>query len=135
MATAASRSMETRVAMAMEESRSLETRTGRDEGRDEVREKAISFYLANLPKYISDKEHWLECRNYGHVVDAYIAKKRDKQGRRFAFARFIKVRNIEKMLKSLNYLKLRGMKISVNLAKFNKRGNGIDEKKVEEQPS
>ncbi|KAI3796763.1 hypothetical protein L1987_39448 [Smallanthus sonchifolius] len=42
------------------------------------RQKAISFFLANLPDFLSGKELWMECHNLGHIVDAFIPVKRDK---------------------------------------------------------
>ncbi|KAL8241087.1 hypothetical protein R6Q59_014442 [Mikania micrantha] len=53
----------------------------------QLKEKATSFFLQNLPEELSEKELWRECINYGHVVDAYIVRKRDIAGRRFGFAR------------------------------------------------
>ncbi|KAD7117817.1 hypothetical protein E3N88_05085 [Mikania micrantha] len=40
----------------------------------QLKEKATSFFLQNLPEELSEKELWRECINYGHVVDAYIVK-------------------------------------------------------------
>ncbi|KAD5962029.1 hypothetical protein E3N88_13502 [Mikania micrantha] len=39
----------------------------------QLKEKATSFFLQNLPEELSEKELWRECINYGHVVDAYIS--------------------------------------------------------------
>ncbi|MFS7949853.1 putative RNA recognition motif domain, nucleotide-binding alpha-beta plait domain superfamily [Helianthus anomalus] len=55
------------------------------------KEKAITFYVSNIHPHISDGDLWTECKNYGQVVDAYIARKLDKRGKRFGFLRFVKV--------------------------------------------
>ncbi|MFS8011739.1 putative RNA recognition motif domain, nucleotide-binding alpha-beta plait domain superfamily [Helianthus anomalus] len=70
----------------------------------ETKEKAITFYVSNIHPHITDDELWTECWNYGHVVDVYIAKKLDKKAQRFGFLRFVKVMDIEKMIKALNQM-------------------------------
>ncbi|KAI3755136.1 hypothetical protein L1987_54931 [Smallanthus sonchifolius] len=47
-------------------------------GSKRRRQKAISFFLTNLPDFLSGKELWMECRNLGHIVDAFIPRKKDK---------------------------------------------------------
>ncbi|KAD6455049.1 hypothetical protein E3N88_09755 [Mikania micrantha] len=89
------------------------------------KEKVISFFLQNLPEEISEKELWWECKCYGQVVDAYIARKRDAQGGRFGFVRFIKVLDAEKMTKALNNLRMGSMKISARVAMYDKGGRKI----------
>ncbi|KAJ0700670.1 putative RNA recognition motif domain, nucleotide-binding alpha-beta plait domain superfamily [Helianthus annuus] len=82
------------------------------------KEKAITFYVSNIHPHISDSELWIECMNYGHVVDAYIARKRDKRGNRFGFLRFIKIKDVEKMTKALCQMSFYGWKIRANVARF-----------------
>ncbi|KAJ0602305.1 putative RNA recognition motif domain, nucleotide-binding alpha-beta plait domain superfamily [Helianthus annuus] len=100
-------------------------RENREEGEiepeynDEARkEKAITFYVTNIHPHISDGELWLESKNYGQVVDAYIARKLDKKGKRFGFLRFTNVKDTEKMIKALNQMSFFGWKIKTNVARF-----------------
>ncbi|GJR39071.1 RNA-directed DNA polymerase, eukaryota [Tanacetum coccineum] len=44
---------------------------------------------------------WKECSVYGTVVDVFIPLKKSKVGKRFAFVRFIKVFNIDRLVKNL----------------------------------
>ncbi|KAJ0443707.1 putative RNA recognition motif domain, nucleotide-binding alpha-beta plait domain superfamily [Helianthus annuus] len=94
----------------------------------EIKEKAITFYVSNIHPHISDGELWTECWNYGHIVDAYIARKLDKKGQRFGFLRFVKVMDIEKMTKALNHMSFFGWKIKANVARFVKVVKKNDQK-------
>ncbi|KAM0043255.1 putative RNA recognition motif domain, nucleotide-binding alpha-beta plait domain superfamily [Helianthus debilis subsp. tardiflorus] len=90
----------------------------KDYDEEQVKEKAITFYASNIHSHIPDIELWIECMNYGHVVDAYIAKKLDKRGNHFGFLRFIKIKDVEKMTKALNQMSFYGWKIRANVARF-----------------
>ncbi|KAJ0576053.1 putative RNA recognition motif domain, nucleotide-binding alpha-beta plait domain superfamily [Helianthus annuus] len=85
---------------------------------DQMKEKAVTFYVSNIHPQISDGELWTECRNYGQIVDAYIAKKLDKKGKRFGFLRFVKITDADKMVKALNQLTFYGWRIRANVARF-----------------
>ncbi|XP_022041338.1 uncharacterized protein LOC110943915 [Helianthus annuus] len=87
--------------------------------RDELsKEKAITFYVSNLHPHITDGELWTESKNYGNIVDAYIAKKLDKRRNKFGFLRFTKVKDVDKMVKALNQMTFFGWRIRVNVARF-----------------
>nr|GEV94330.1 RNA-directed DNA polymerase, eukaryota, reverse transcriptase zinc-binding domain protein [Tanacetum cinerariifolium] len=46
---------------------------------------------------VQDEELWNACKQYGHVVDAFIPDRRSKIEKRFGFVRFIKVFDAERL--------------------------------------
>ncbi|KAI3717702.1 hypothetical protein L1987_69479 [Smallanthus sonchifolius] len=84
--------------------------------------RVTSFFIANLPDSITGEELWEECRNLGHIVDAFIPKKRDSSKGKFGFVRYANVRDIEKLETSLNGILIGGLKVSANVAKYDKYG-------------
>ncbi|XP_022024629.1 uncharacterized protein LOC110924963 [Helianthus annuus] len=85
---------------------------------EDKKEKAVTFYVSNLHPHITDGELWIECKNYGHIVDAYIARKLDKWKNRFGFLRFVNVKDTDKMVKALNQMNFYGWRIRANVARF-----------------
>ncbi|KAI3725837.1 hypothetical protein L1987_65633 [Smallanthus sonchifolius] len=80
-----------------------------------------SFFVSNLPegtKAMDMKECFEE---YGRVVDAYVAAKKDKTGYHFGFVRF---EGMEAQLKEVN---LNNARLSVNLAKYDVEGKANKE--------
>ncbi|GJV86536.1 RNA-directed DNA polymerase, eukaryota [Tanacetum coccineum] len=51
---------------------------------DDVAKISISVFVTNFPDSISSKDLFNACKQYGHVVDSFIATKRSKAGKRFA---------------------------------------------------
>nr|GEV64745.1 RNA-directed DNA polymerase, eukaryota [Tanacetum cinerariifolium] len=60
-----------------------------------------SVFVTNFPEDFIARDLWKVCSDYGTVVDAFIPFKRSKSGKRFAFVRFIKVINLERLLSNL----------------------------------
>ena len=50
-------------------------------------------YITNFPTSMGSKDLWQLCDKHGTVADVYITHKLSKIGRRFAFVRFLKVKN------------------------------------------
>ncbi|GKB99429.1 RNA-directed DNA polymerase, eukaryota [Tanacetum coccineum] len=59
---------------------------------------ATSVYVMNFPKTWEVRDLWKACQVFGRIVDVYIARKMSKLGRRFAFARFIRVCNVDSLI-------------------------------------
>nr|GEU31042.1 uncharacterized mitochondrial protein AtMg00810-like [Tanacetum cinerariifolium] len=57
---------------------------------DEVHKISTSVFISNFPDQFTTKDLFNTCKQYGHVVDAFIPNKRSKAGKRFDFVRFIK---------------------------------------------
>nr|GEV22983.1 RNA-directed DNA polymerase, eukaryota [Tanacetum cinerariifolium] len=60
-----------------------------------------SVYITNFPDNVNSRDLWRECSVYGTVVDVFIPFKKSKAGKRFAFVRFIKVFNLDRLVKNL----------------------------------
>nr|GEZ05293.1 RNA-directed DNA polymerase, eukaryota, nucleotide-binding alpha-beta plait domain protein [Tanacetum cinerariifolium] len=63
--------------------------------------KSHSIYVTNFPDSVSSHDLWRECNAYGTVVDVFIPSKKSQAGKRFAFVRFIKVFNLDRLVKNL----------------------------------
>nr|GEU99330.1 G-type lectin S-receptor-like serine/threonine-protein kinase LECRK1 [Tanacetum cinerariifolium] len=61
-----------------------------------------SVFITNFPDCMSARELWKTCSVYGTVVDVFIPFKKSKAGKRFAFVRFIKVFNLDRLVKNLS---------------------------------
>nr|GFB26722.1 hypothetical protein [Tanacetum cinerariifolium] len=61
-----------------------------------------SVFVSNFPEGCTAKDIWKVCNDYGIVVDVFIPNKKSKVGKRFAFVRFIKVINLDRLIENLN---------------------------------
>ncbi|GKB87664.1 nucleotide-binding alpha-beta plait domain-containing protein, partial [Tanacetum coccineum] len=64
------------------------------------------------------KDLWNTCKQYGNVVDAYIPNTRSKAGNRFGFVRFIKIFDVERLVKNLCTVWVGCQKLHANVARF-----------------
>ncbi|XP_022007510.1 uncharacterized protein LOC110906724 [Helianthus annuus] len=102
-------------------------KTKEDEEWEKVRKKkgageideepSTTILLANLPEGVSRKEIWLECRRYGNITDVFLPFKRDLKGKRFAFVRFNKYRDLVKLVQALNNIWIGDRKVKANVSK------------------
>ncbi|KAJ0703208.1 putative RNA recognition motif domain, nucleotide-binding alpha-beta plait domain superfamily [Helianthus annuus] len=76
------------------------------------------FFITNLPEGCTPWELKCGVANFGEVSGTFVAKKRDKDGRRFGFASFKDVKDISELEKALKGIKLGGCKLIVNIARF-----------------
>ncbi|GKC84592.1 RNA-directed DNA polymerase, eukaryota, nucleotide-binding alpha-beta plait domain protein [Tanacetum coccineum] len=68
---------------------------------DQTRKISKSIFVTNFPDHIRAQDLWNVCNDYGSVVDVYVPFKKSKAGKRFAFIRFIKVFNLERLIGNL----------------------------------
>ncbi|GJZ98269.1 RNA-directed DNA polymerase, eukaryota, reverse transcriptase zinc-binding domain protein [Tanacetum coccineum] len=54
---------------------------------------ATSFYVTNMPPALTSKGLWNVCASHGRLVDAFIANKLSKGGKRFGFIKFLGVKD------------------------------------------
>ncbi|GKB87231.1 RNA-directed DNA polymerase, eukaryota [Tanacetum coccineum] len=87
---------------------------------DDVSKISTSIFITNLSETISAKELFNTCKQYGHVVDAFIPTKRSKDGKMFGFVRFINVLNVERLVNNLCTIWVGRFKFHANIAKFNR---------------
>ncbi|KAK8540423.1 hypothetical protein V6N13_008845 [Hibiscus sabdariffa] len=84
-------------------------------------EGKVTLFVDNLPKSLHWQGLWHIFARHGDVVDAYIANKLNKGGRRFGFVRFKKEVDADRAIERLNGLLVYGNKIFVGLAKYSIR--------------
>ncbi|KAK8689618.1 hypothetical protein V6N13_088332 [Hibiscus sabdariffa] len=106
------------------------------------KQKVVTLFIENLPESLYWQGLWHAFGRHDEVVDAFIARKRSRRGRRFGFVRFANMLDAERAMERLNGFALCGSRMSVSLAKFNTRQDfwrrvSSDETKIHEtvQPS
>ncbi|GKD44031.1 RNA-directed DNA polymerase, eukaryota, nucleotide-binding alpha-beta plait domain protein [Tanacetum coccineum] len=68
---------------------------------DHVIRISKSVFVTNFPDAYGSRDLWKLCETYGKVVDVFIPNRLSKAGKRFAFVRFIKVDDIDRLLSNL----------------------------------
>ncbi|GKB99138.1 RNA-directed DNA polymerase, eukaryota, partial [Tanacetum coccineum] len=85
---------------------------------DQTAKISKSVYVSNFPEGCSSKDLWKVCSEYGTVVDVFIPNKKSKVGKRFAFVRFIKVFNLDRLIQNLNTIWIGRFHLFANLVHF-----------------
>nr|GFC42574.1 RNA-directed DNA polymerase, eukaryota, nucleotide-binding alpha-beta plait domain protein [Tanacetum cinerariifolium] len=85
---------------------------------DEVRSISRSIFVTNFLDSTTAKDLWKICQGYGFVVDVFIPNRKSKAGKRFAFVRFIRVRNIERLVGNISTLWIGRMHLQANVVRF-----------------
>ncbi|GJY81418.1 nucleotide-binding alpha-beta plait domain-containing protein [Tanacetum coccineum] len=93
---------------------------------DDVMKISMSVFVANFPEQTSAKDLWNACKQYGHVVDAFIPNKRSKAGKRFGFVRFIKVFHVELLVGNLCTVWIGTHIIHANATRFHRPKGSIN---------
>ncbi|KAL4555547.1 hypothetical protein LXL04_038169 [Taraxacum kok-saghyz] len=88
---------------------------------DNLGGKACTFFFTNFPEFWETTGLWQEFRRIGTVVDVFVARKRNKTGRKFGFVRFLKVQDVGKMEQELNNLWMNKFKLKANVAKYGRK--------------
>nr|GEV24190.1 RNA-directed DNA polymerase, eukaryota [Tanacetum cinerariifolium] len=86
--------------------------------KDDVNRISNSIYVTNFPKTCSAKDLFNACKQYGHVVDAFIPTKRSKEGKRFGFVQFINIFNVDRLVNNLCTVWIDRVKLQANVARF-----------------
>nr|GEX71343.1 RNA-directed DNA polymerase, eukaryota, reverse transcriptase zinc-binding domain protein [Tanacetum cinerariifolium] len=82
-----------------------------------------TIYITNFPPSTGSKDLWNHCSKHGTFVDVYIARKLSKVGRKFAFVRFLKIKNNESLVNDLNKIWIGSYHLYAAMAKFEKNHN------------
>jgi hypothetical protein len=88
---------------------------------------STTFFFTNFPERYGAKAVFNAFDNLGEVMEVVIPAKRDKGGRRFGFVRFVQVSDIQKLESDLDNMVFGGVKISVNLSRFQRSEGGEEE--------
>nr|GEV63010.1 RNA-directed DNA polymerase, eukaryota [Tanacetum cinerariifolium] len=82
-----------------------------------------SIFLTNFPDDTTSKVLWSVCQTYGTVVDVFIPNRKSKASKRFAFIRFIRVDNVDRLVGNLCTLWIGHMHLHANVARFERTTN------------
>ncbi|GJR46170.1 RNA-directed DNA polymerase, eukaryota, reverse transcriptase zinc-binding domain protein [Tanacetum coccineum] len=85
---------------------------------DNVARISTSIFVTNFPETCSANDLFNTCKQYGHVVDAFIPLKRSKAGKRFGFVRFINVFSVERLVSNLCTIWIDKHKLRANITRF-----------------
>ncbi|PWA58318.1 hypothetical protein CTI12_AA401100 [Artemisia annua] len=85
---------------------------------DEVQKISTSIFVTNFPEYARAKDLCNVCKQYGHVVDAFIPNRRSKASKRFGFVRFIKVFDVDRLVSNLCTLWIGNHDLHANVVRF-----------------
>ncbi|KAK8604718.1 hypothetical protein V6N13_099649 [Hibiscus sabdariffa] len=95
--------------------------TGGHSSFDTGRQEVVSLFVENLPETLHWKGLWFSFARHRDVVNAYIARKRSRWGKRFGFVRMKNLEEAERVIQRLHGFILYGSKLSVKRAR-NKYG-------------
>ncbi|GJW76393.1 RNA-directed DNA polymerase, eukaryota [Tanacetum coccineum] len=70
---------------------------------------------------MGSKDLWRLCEKQGTVTDVYIARKLSKIGRRFAFVRYLKVKNSGSLMEALNKIWIGSYHLFAAMARFDRK--------------
>ncbi|GKE55506.1 RNA-directed DNA polymerase, eukaryota, partial [Tanacetum coccineum] len=87
---------------------------------DQINKISKTVFVTNFPDHIRSRDLWGLCKAYGSVVDVYIPFKKSKSGKRFAFIRFIKISNMERLIENLRSIWIGSFHLFANMARFNR---------------
>nr|GEW33958.1 RNA-directed DNA polymerase, eukaryota [Tanacetum cinerariifolium] len=87
-----------------------------------------SIFVTNFPDSVNSRDLWRVCSVYGTVVDVFIPSKKSKAGKRFAFVRFIKVFNLDRLVKNLCTLWIGRYHLFANQVRFDRPHKPSSEK-------
>ncbi|GKD77417.1 RNA-directed DNA polymerase, eukaryota, nucleotide-binding alpha-beta plait domain protein [Tanacetum coccineum] len=79
-----------------------------------------SVFVTNFPETCYYRDLWKVCNDYGSVVDVFIPVKKSKACKRFAFVRFIKVKDLDRLVANLCTIWIGRFHIHANVARFHR---------------
>lgn len=83
--------------------------------------KFVTFYFTNFPKRAN---YWFLRKGFevcGILDDIYVAPRCNATGQAYGFVRFLKVRDVDKLVQALNNVWFGDFRIWVKVARFNKQ--------------
>ncbi|GKC88170.1 RNA-directed DNA polymerase, eukaryota, partial [Tanacetum coccineum] len=85
---------------------------------DDVRRISTSIFVTNFPEEFKARNLWRICTQYGTVIDAFILNRRSKSGYRFGFVRFIKIKDVDRLVSNLCTIWVGHLKLHANISRF-----------------
>ncbi|KAJ0699442.1 putative RNA recognition motif domain, nucleotide-binding alpha-beta plait domain superfamily [Helianthus annuus] len=114
---------------------SWEVQNNRRRGRGESNGKKLDvtkFFVTNIPRGCRPWDLANAFRVYGDIAGAFIAKKKDEEGRIFGFVSFRSVRDLEELKVNLSTVRLGGNKLVFNVALFARENGDVKHSAVKD---
>ncbi|GKB77320.1 RNA-directed DNA polymerase, eukaryota [Tanacetum coccineum] len=93
--------------------------------KDQVVRISKSIFVTNFPDNLGSKELWKVCEGYGKVIDVFIPNRRSKAGKRFAFVRFIRVNDLDRLVGNLCTIWIGRFHLHANVARFERANKPV----------
>ncbi|GJS96727.1 RNA-directed DNA polymerase, eukaryota, partial [Tanacetum coccineum] len=84
-----------------------------------------SIFVANFPENFGSSDLWKVCEGYGKVVDVYIPNRKSKAGKQFAFVRFIRVMDIDRLVGNLCTIWIGCFHLHANVVQFERASKPV----------
>lgn len=81
-----------------------------------------SYYFTHFPDEANEELLWRHFKKWGDVREVYIAKRLNKEGRRYGFVRFKDVRDAKGLELRLDNIVINDCKLFANLPRFERPG-------------
>nr|GEV88754.1 hypothetical protein [Tanacetum cinerariifolium] len=108
-------------------SKSIGSTTSLVRSKEDITQKiSKSIFVTNFSDHISARDLWETCKAYGTVVDVYIPYKKSKAGKRFAFVRFIKVENLDRLVANLCTIWIGSYHLQANIVRYQRERKTYD---------
>ncbi|CAH1427999.1 unnamed protein product [Lactuca virosa] len=91
----------------------------------EIERLAASFFVTNFPNNLNERDLWKLFDEYAKVADIYIARKLSKSGRKFAFVRFLNIKDEKRLEVSLGGVWVGNYHLFVSFARFKRDHKNI----------
>ncbi|KAL4585151.1 hypothetical protein LXL04_009766 [Taraxacum kok-saghyz] len=88
---------------------------------DSIGGKATSFFFTNFPEKWSESTLWLKFKEFGRIVDVFVARKTNSRGRKFGFVRFIGIKEVKEMEEKLNKVQWENFRLKANVARYGRK--------------
>nr|GEW19097.1 RNA-directed DNA polymerase, eukaryota [Tanacetum cinerariifolium] len=85
---------------------------------DQVNRISKSVFVTNFPDSFGSRDLWSLCEVYCKVVDVFIPNRKSKADKRFAFVRFIRVEDMERLIGNLCTLWVGRFHLHANVVRY-----------------
>ncbi|GJX12486.1 RNA-directed DNA polymerase, eukaryota [Tanacetum coccineum] len=85
---------------------------------DQTQRISKSVFVTNFLDHFTARDLWNVCLAYGNVIDVYIPFKKSKSGNKFAFVRFIRMDNFDRLIANLCTIWIGRFHLHANAVRF-----------------
>ena len=88
----------------------------RENWRD--KQDVSTFYFTRFSDDITEQDLWYRFRKWGDLREIFISKQKNRNDRRYGFARFKGVKDAHELARQLDQIVIGGLKLYVNIPKY-----------------